>query len=112
MPSPESFNSKRNEHCWPGKRHGEPASSSRRRHSGELRESSNSHLGCGGTAPQEGCFPRLASPTALDVNKTLGGVRDGEEDTPVRRGFGVHGRWPSQGVASRLGYVKTVLVVS
>ena len=39
---------------------------------GELRESSNSHLGCGGTAPQEGCFPRLASPTALDVNKTLG----------------------------------------
>ena len=42
-------------------------------------------------------------------------MRDGhnrEEDTPVRRAFGVHGRWPSQGVASRLGYVKTVVVAS
>ena len=30
----------------------------------------------------------------------------------MRRAFGVHGRWPSQGVASRLGYVKTVVMAS
>ena len=35
-----------------------------------------------------------------------------EEDTPVRRAFGVHGRWLSQGAASRLGYVKTVVMAS
>ena len=59
------------------------------------------------------------SPSSDDFEQPLhrakGGARDGhnrEEDTPVRRAFGGHGRWPSQGVASRLGYVKTVVVAS